>query len=235
MTDTACHLITGAAGALGRATVAAFAARGDRLILLDRDLDLLRDAFPDLFDDPRHRLLAADVTNDAAVSAAVASAVDHTQRLDGLVHLAGGFTMGEAVHELSRATWDQMMGLNAWSFAVCARAVVPHLLAGAGGHVVAVSARSASQGLAAMSAYIAAKSALQRLVEALSAEVREQGIAVNSIAPSIIDTPANRLAMPDADPSRWVAPQTLAQTLVFLTSPAASAIHGQHLVVSGLA
>jgi NAD(P)-dependent dehydrogenase (short-subunit alcohol dehydrogenase family) len=83
-----------------------------------------------------------------------------------------------------------------------------------------------------MSAYCAAKSALQRLVESLSAEVRENNIRVNSVAPSIIDTPANRAAMPDADHSRWVPTAHLAETIAFLTSDAAASIHGQHLVVA---
>lgn len=100
--------------------------------------------------------------------------------------------------------------------------------------IVAVSARAAARGEANMAAYCAAKSALQRLVESLSAEVREHGIRVNSVAPSIIDTPANRQAMPDADPSRWVSREGLAGTLAFLLSDAARDIHGTHLVVSGL-
>ncbi len=225
-------LVTGAAGALGRAAVAAFVKHGTRLSLIDQEIGVLREAFPELSQE--HLLLTADVTDEASIAQAVAVTIERFGRLDGLVHIAGGFTMGEAVHELSREVWDRMMTLNAWSFVACTRAVVPHLLAAGGGRVVAVSARAASQGQAAMSAYVASKSALQRLVECLSAEVREHGIAVNSIAPSIIDTPANRAAMPDADPSRWVPPSTLAQTLLFLTSESAGAIHGQHLVVSGL-
>lgn len=227
-------LITGAAGALGRAAVAQFLAQGARLVLVDRELSLLRTVFPDLVDDPGHLLLEADVTDVAAMQQAAAVAIQQHGRLYGLVHIAGGFAMGEPVHELSAETWQQMMSINAWSFVACARAMVPHLLAAGGGRVIAVSARSAGQGQAAMGAYIAAKSALQRLVETLSAEVREQGIAVNSIAPSIIDTPANRQAMPEADPALWVAPADLARTLAFLISDAGGAIHGQHLVVAGL-
>ncbi|MFA7540651.1 MAG: SDR family NAD(P)-dependent oxidoreductase [Lysobacterales bacterium] len=135
---------------------------------------------------------------------------------------------------MSRATWEHMLALNAWSFVAAARAVVPGMVERGQGRIIAVSARAAAQGAAGMAAYVAAKSALQRLVETLSAEVREQGIAVNSIAPSIIDTAANRQDMPDADPARWVAPVTLAETIGFLASEAGGAIHGQHLVVSGL-
>lgn len=227
-------LITGAAGALGRATVAVLRARGDRVILVDRELSFLQAAFLDCASDPRCLALAADVTDVASMRHAVSVAIRDFGHIDALVHIAGGFAMGEGVHELSRQQWDGMMNLNAWSFVACAHAIVPHMRAAGHGRIVAISARAAAGGQARMSAYIASKSALQRLVESLSAEVREHGIAVNSIAPSIIDTPANREAMPDADPGRWVAPETLAQTVSFLTSDAADAIHGQHLVVSGL-
>lgn len=227
-------MITGAAGALGRAAVAAFLGEGAHLLLVDRELALLYDAFPDLVGDAGHVLSAGDVTDAASMHSAAMAAIDAFGRIDALVHVAGGFEMGESVHQLSRDSWQRMMDLNAWSFAACAHAVVPHMLAAGKGRVVAVSARSAAQGVAQMGAYVASKSALQRLVETLSAEVREKGVAVNSIAPSIIDTAANRAAMPGADASRWVSPQTLAETLRFLTSDTASAIHGQHLVVSGL-
>lgn len=235
MSNTQTVLITGAAGALGRAAVASFRASGARLILVDRERALLDNAFPELANDPSCRHLAADVTDGASMKTAAAAAISAFGGIDALVHIAGGFEMGEAVHELSREVWQRMLDLNAWSFVACAHAVVPQMLAQGRGRIVAVSARSASQGAARMGAYIVSKSALQRLVETLSAEVRERGISVNSIAPSLIDTPANRAGMPDADFSRWVAPATLAQALQFLTSEAAAAIHGQHLVIAGLA
>ncbi len=223
-------VITGAAGALGRAVAAAFLANGDQLVLIDRDAGLLRSAFPDLDGDGEHQFVVADVTDPDGLAQALATVLD----IDVLIHVAGGFTMGEGVHELTRATWQQMMDLNAWSFIACAHAVVAGMRARGRGRIIAISARAAAQGSAHMGAYVAAKSALQRLVETLSAEVREHGIAVNSIAPSIIDSAANRQAMPDADPARWVPPAVLADTALFLASDAAGAIHGQHLVVSGL-
>ncbi len=223
-------VITGAAGALGRAVAATFLANGDQLVLIDRDAGLLRSAFPDIDGNNRHQFLVADVTDPDGLTESLADVLD----IDVLIHVAGGFTMGEGVHELTRASWQQMMDLNAWSFIACAHAVIAGMRARGRGRIVAISARAAAQGSAQMGAYVAAKSALQRLVETLSAEVREQGIAVNSIAPSIIDTPANRQAMPDADPARWVPPSVLAETALFLASDAAGAIHGQHLVVSGL-
>ena len=227
-------LVTGAAGHLGRAVCGMFLDSGARLLLVDRDLGLLEAAFPALAGDGRHLLLEADVTSETAMSAAAARAIARAGRIHALVHIAGGFAMGEAVHAITRRGWDDMIMLNAWSLIAATRDIIPHMIAAGGGRVVAVSARAAFQGQSHMGAYCAAKSALQRLVEALSAEVREHGINVNSIAPSIIDTAANRAAMPDADFSRWVPPRRLAETIAFLVSEAGSAIHGQHLVVAGL-
>lgn len=234
MTQTAPVLITGAAGALGRATVAAFRHDGRPMVLVDRELALLEAAFPDLVRVDGCLMLAVDVTDAEAMADAAHAAAGRLGAPSALVHVAGGFDMGPAVHELDRDSWQRMLDLNAWSFVACSRAVVPAMLAARQGRIVAVSARSALHGEANKGAYVAAKSALQRLVESLSLEVRGEGIAVNSVAPSILDTPANRSAMPDADPGLWVAPETVAGCLRFLVSDVAGAIHGQHLVVSGL-
>jgi NAD(P)-dependent dehydrogenase (short-subunit alcohol dehydrogenase family) len=224
-------VITGAAGALGRAVVAAFLARKARLALVDMERGLLEKAFPQPASDTRHLLLAADVTSESSMAQAAKEILAKTGRVDALIHIAGGFTMGESVFTLSRQTWDHMLNLNGWSFVATVKPFVESMKA-TGGSIVAVTARAASAGAAQMSAYCAAKSALQRLVESLSAEVRDSNIRVNSVAPSIIDTPANRAAMPDADHSRWVPTAHLAETIAFLTSDAAASIHGQHLVVA---
>jgi NAD(P)-dependent dehydrogenase (short-subunit alcohol dehydrogenase family) len=124
-----------------------------------------------------------------------------------------------------------MMTLNAWSFVAVSQALVPSMIERKAGSVIAVTAKTASRGAAAMSAYIASKSALQRLVEASAAELAPHGINVNSVAPSVLDTPANRQAMPDANPAEWVSTGVAAQTIAFLASPAAAALHGQHLTL----
>ena len=123
-----------------------------------------------------------------------------------------------------------LTGMSAFWFART-RELVPNMLANGRGRVIAVSASGASRGQAAMGAYAASKSALQRLVEALSAEVAAQGISVNSIAPTIMDTPANRRAMPEADRSTWVPTAMAARVIGFLASEEGGWIHGQHLVV----
>lgn len=225
-TATQTVMITGAAGHLGRAVAAAFQARGARLVLLDRDAGALRNAFGHL---AGAALLAADLLDREALADTVRGA----GRIDALCHLAGGFRMGEPVHATAPATWDFLMDLNARSLLNVAAAVVPQLVEQGGGKVVTVGAGAARQGGANMGAYAASKSALIRLTESMSAELRDQGINVNCVLPSIIDTPDNRAGMPDADFSRWVAPEALAEVIVFLASDAARAVHGAAIPVAG--
>jgi len=229
-------VITGAAGALGRAVAAHFGQEGARLALIDRALAPLQAAFagtgglgaaPPL-------LHEADVTSTDSMARAGSAILAALGHVDVLVHVAGGFEMGDPTHALSRAAWLRMMDLNAWSLVVVTGPFLPAMLARGSGKVVAVSARSAAAGVANMAAYCASKSALQRLVESLSHEVRGAGVNVNSIAPSVLDTAANRQAMPDADPAAWVSTAQAAAAIGFLASDAAHAIHGRHLVLDGL-
>ncbi|WP_438999313.1 SDR family NAD(P)-dependent oxidoreductase [Variovorax beijingensis] len=233
MTDTTTMshvVITGAAGALGRAVVQHFLEQGARLALVDHRADRLAEVFPGL-DNSQHLLLAGDVTSAADMTELASQALKAFGRIDALVHIAGGFEMGEATHALTRASWDRMMNLNAWSFVAVTQAVLPSMIEHGAGRIVAVTAKVAARGLPAMAAYIASKSALQRLVEAMAAEAAPHGVAINSVAPSVLDTPANRQAMPNANPAEWVSTAVAAQTIGFLASPAAAALHGQHLTL----
>jgi len=223
-------LITGAAGALGTAVASAFRQRGARLVLLDRDAGALQRRFGTVDDAV---LVEVDLLDRTQVAARMADALARVGRVHALCHIAGGFRMGEKVHETSATTWDFLMGLNAGSLLNIAAAVVPHLVAQGGGKVVTVGAAGALKGGADMGAYAASKSALIRLTEAMSAELRDQGINVNCVLPSIIDTPDNRAAMPDADAARWVDPAALADVIAFLASDAARAIHGAAVPVTG--
>jgi NAD(P)-dependent dehydrogenase (short-subunit alcohol dehydrogenase family) len=223
-------LITGAAGNLGRAVAAAFASAGASLLLMDLDDKALRAAYGS--DDKRKQLLRADVLDATSVAQAIAAG--RLGRVGILCNLAGGFRMGQLVHETSEDTWELMLGLNAKSVINTARAVVPGMLAAGQGKIVSIAAIAALGGKENMGAYSASKSAVIRLTESMSAELREKGINVNCILPSIIDTPQNRAAMSKADPRRWVAPEALAEVILFLASDAARAIHGAAIPVSGL-
>jgi NAD(P)-dependent dehydrogenase (short-subunit alcohol dehydrogenase family) len=225
-------LITGAAGHLGRAVAHHFAAAGERLVLVDLQAQALREAFGD---DGDQRLLApADLLQPGAMEDVARQALERFGRIDVLCNVAGGFRMGPAVHELGDADWDFLFDLNARTVLHAVRAVVPHMLARGGGKVVNVAAFSAQRGAAHMGAYTASKGVVMRLTEAMAGELRGRGINVNCVLPTIIDTPDNRRAMPEADASAWVAPGDLAQVIGFLASDAARAVHGACLPVTGL-
>ena len=225
-------LVTGAAGNLGRAVAAAFDGCGATLVLVDLEQERLAQAFG--ADGERRLLAAADLLEQAEATRVATAAVERFGRIDVLCNIAGGFRMGEPVHETSDDTWQFLFDINARTLLNAARAVVPHMLARHGGKVVNIGSFAAQHGAAQMGAYIAAKSTVIRLTEAMAAELREQGINVNCVLPSVIDTPENRSAMPDADPTRWVAPGDLASVILFLASPGARAIHGAAVPVTGL-
>ena len=225
-------LITGAAGNLGRAVAAAFTAAGASLALLDRDDKSLRAAFGNRAE--RSLVLDVDLLDAGAVEKAVRAAVDRFGRIDILCNIAGGFRMGHPVHETPEDIWELMLDLNAKSVINTARAVVPGMLAAGHGKIVNIAALAGLGGKANMGAYSVSKSAVIRLTESMSAELRGKGINVNCILPSIIDTPQNRADMTGADPRRWVSPEALADVVLFLASDQANAIHGAAIPVTGL-
>lgn len=216
-------LVTGAAGALGRAVVDHFAAAGAEIAQFDV-VEI----------DNGHFSSVVDLTDAAACTDAVAAVRQALGSVDVLANIAGGFAMGEAVHETSTETWDFLMELNAYSVLNMAKAVVPIMLESAGGKIINIGAGAGQQGMAQMGAYSASKSVVIRLTEAMAAELKTQGINVNCILPSIIDTERNRADMPDADFDAWVTPQAMAEVVAFLASTAATPIHGAALPVAGL-
>src|ERR1700741_3382640 len=220
-------MLTGAAGNLGRAVAAAFAAAGANLALLDLRRGSLQDSEGQL-------VLETDLLDAQSVQAAVGKAAQRFGRIDVLCNIAGGFRMGPAVHETSDKDWNFLLDINARTMLNMTRAVVPLMLKAGGGKIVNIGAFAAQKGAAQMGAYIASKSAVIRLTETMAAELREKNINVNCVLPTIIDTPENRAAMPKADPKRWVAPEDLAKVIVFLASDAARAIHGAALPATGL-
>jgi len=222
-------VVTGAAGNLGRAVAVAFESRGAALILVDHDGDSLQRAYGR--DGERNSLVRANLLEAASVAQALSGA--RFPKIDILCNIAGGFRMGQPVHETPEETWDLMLDLNARSVINTVRAVVPGMIAAGYGKIVNIAALAGLAGKADMGAYSASKAAVIRLTESMSAELRDKGINVNCIMPSIIDTPQNRAAMPKADPGRWVTPQALAEVVMFLASDRASAIHGAAIPVTG--
>ena len=225
-------LITGAAGNLGRVVAETFAAQGANVALVDRHRDLLERTFGS--ESERRMFVIANLLDQAQVDAAAGATAERFGRIDVLCNIAGGFRMGEMVHETSDDNWNFLFDLNARTLLHAVRAVVPRMLDAGGGKIVSVAAFAAQKGSARMGAYIASKDAVIRLTETMAAELREKNINVNCVLPTIIDTPENRKAMPKTDPARWVAPQDLANVVAFLASDAARAIHGAAVPVTGL-
>jgi NAD(P)-dependent dehydrogenase (short-subunit alcohol dehydrogenase family) len=227
-------LITGATGEFGPYVARAFGQTGARLALTARKLEQAEALVTELgLDASRALPYAADLTRPTDVLGWVDVVKAHWGRADVLVNLAGGYKPGKPVHELEEADLDFMLNINFRSTFLACRAVVPLMLAQGSGKIINVGAKA---GLAAgrkSTAYAVAKAAVLRLTEALSAEVREQGLNVNAVIPSTIDTPANRAAQPNADYTRWVQPEDLAAVIVFLASDAARAVHGAAVPVYG--
>ena len=213
-------VVTGAAGALGSAVAAAFTQAGAEVAGLD------------IAEQPQ--IIACDLFDSASCQSAIQTVLASHKKIDVLANVAGGFAMGQTVHETDASTWELMHKLNAGSVVNMATAVVPHLLTNGGGKIINVAARAGLAGAATMGAYVASKSAVIRLTETMAQELKEQHINVNCVLPSLIDTKTNRDAMPDEDFSRWVTPQSIAQVMMFLASDAARDVHGAALPVEGL-
>ena len=227
-------MVAGASGNLGQAVARAFHAAGANLVLLDRAEDRLSGLFPELAGSPQHLLLGSvDVADAGSVEKAVAAALERFGRIDVLANTVGGFRGGTAVHETPMETWDFLLDLNARPAFVLSRAVVPGMKEHGYGKIVHVSARAALAGAGKTAAYSASKAAVVRLVESLAAELRQEGINVNCVLPGTIDTPQNRQSMPNADHSRWVPPEAIADVIVFLASDAARAVNGAAIPVYG--
>jgi NAD(P)-dependent dehydrogenase (short-subunit alcohol dehydrogenase family) len=226
-------IVTGAAGNLGGAVARAFGGRGARLALVDRHpegLELVRKGLP-----PGCETAAfpTDLMNGEAVEAMAAAVIARFERVDVLANIAGGFTMGPPLHQTPDQDWDFMLSLNARTVFYCCRAVVPRMLASGGGRIVNISARAATRGVGHMGPYCASKAAVITLTESLADELKDQGINVNCVLPGTLDTPQNRAAMPDQDPSRWVPLEALADVILFLASDAARAVTGASVPVYG--
>jgi NAD(P)-dependent dehydrogenase (short-subunit alcohol dehydrogenase family) len=225
-------VVTGAAGNLGRAVAKAFAALGANLVLVD----LKREALEAVYGvENAQRLFAAtNLLDQNQVNQTVAAAMQRFGRIDVLCNLAGGFRMGESVHDSTDQNWDFLFNLNNRTLLHTTRAIVPHMLQAGGGKIINVGAFAAQKGQAQMGLYTASKSVVIRLTESMAAELRTKNINVNCVLPTVLDTPENRAAMPDANPANWVTPEALADVIVFLASDAARAVHGAALPVTGL-
>jgi NAD(P)-dependent dehydrogenase (short-subunit alcohol dehydrogenase family) len=226
-------LVTGAAGNVGRAVCHSLAARGWSLALLDRAAAPLEALAADL-PGAGERLVVPDVdlTDPAACAAAIGRVMQRFGRLDGVAHTVGGFA-ATAIDAASPADWEAMFRINLLTTANVLAAALGAMRQRRGGAIVAIGALAGLRAPGGMAPYAAAKAGVLRLVEAAAEEARPFGIRVNAVLPGTLDTPQNRAAMQDADPSAWVAPAALAEAIAFLLSDAARAINGVALPVPG--
>jgi NAD(P)-dependent dehydrogenase (short-subunit alcohol dehydrogenase family) len=220
-------IVTGGFGALGSAVARTAAKRGAKVAAVD-----IAPAPPEgMFDASILAMGGCDLTNFENVSAAFAKIADGLGPIDALLNIAGGFRW-QKLADGALETWDKMFAMNLRSAATASKAALS-VMTTPGGAIVNVSAGAALKAGAGMGAYAASKAGVIALTESLAEELKDAGIRVNCVLPSIIDTPANRKDMPDTDFSRWVTPDALADAMLFLASDEARAVTGAKLAVTG--
>jgi NAD(P)-dependent dehydrogenase (short-subunit alcohol dehydrogenase family) len=220
-------VVTGGTGALGSAVVGALIAAGARCHVPFRD-----NAEADRFIHRNEEAVSLIPSGDLAIEGTVAAIYDAVPHLWASIHLAGGFAPG-TVAKTGKAALMTQIESNLVSAFLCCRAAVNAMKGG--GRIVNVAARPALEWRsgAGMSAYAASKAALAAMTVALAEEVAGHGILVNAVAPSIMDTPANRRAMPKADFAAWPKIEDVAATIVFLASPDNKVTRGAIIPVYG--
>jgi len=222
-------IVTGGFGALGMEVGRVLASAGARVALLDR-----ADPPADIKEKTGAALAlgGVDLTDARAAQAAIDKGAAALGGLDALVNIAGAFRW-ETLADGDIATWDFLYATNVKTAAAASKAALPHLLKSKAGRIVNIGAGAAAKAGAGMGAYAASKAGVAKLTEALAEEVKANGITVNAILPSIIDTAANRRDMPKADFAKWVTPGEIADAIQFLLSDKARGITGALIPVSG--
>jgi NAD(P)-dependent dehydrogenase (short-subunit alcohol dehydrogenase family) len=210
-------IVPGGSGALGGTVVPALLDMRAHVVTVDRNPAPARTE--------QHVTMKADVTDEAECRRLVGEVVRTEGRVDALVNLVGGFATGRAV-ETDAALWHRMLTMNLTAAFLLSKAVLPHMSERRTGRIVHVAARAAVEPFPGAAAYVISKAGLAALIRALATEVAGSGVTVNGVLPTTIDTPANRAAMPDADPSKWVKPESIAQLIGFLVSDGAGQVNG---------
>jgi NAD(P)-dependent dehydrogenase (short-subunit alcohol dehydrogenase family) len=220
-------LITGAKGGLGTHVTNAFLDAGARVVGTSPHIQASNF--------PRDGFIAepAAIHTERDAMDLVGRVTTHTGRIDVLVHLVGGFTGGQTVADTEYETLARMFHVNLDPFFFLARAVVPVMRTQGSGAILAIGSRTAAEPVATLGAYSASKAALVSLVRTIALEGKEYGLTANVILPGTMDTPANRSAMPQVDPSKWVRPSQVAAMLVHLASDAASQVTGAVIPIFG--
>jgi len=214
-------IVAGGLGALGRAVCGHLSMHGHSVAAVD-----LAPA-PDSSEYPTFG--GVDLADQAAVTTAYARATQALGGLDGVVNVAGGF-LWETVADGSIESWDRMYGMNLRTAAISSKAALSHL--SAGGAIVNVGAAAAADAAMGMAPYAASKAGVTALTQGLADELRDKGIRVNAVLPTIIDTPTNRHDMPEADTAAWVKPEAAAKVIAFLLSDESACVTGVGIKLS---
>ena len=227
-------LVAGGTGGLGRAVTLAFLEEGAKVVATYRrqeELDALKTAAG--VNTTQLDGFAIDVTDEAAVRQLIEKIVGKYRRLDAMVNAVGGYAGGMKLWELDTKVFEQMLALNLRSGYALSRAAVRAMLKEGHGAIVNVASKAAVDHAGGAAAYAASKSAAVALLDSLAEDLKGSGVRVNTILPSIIDTEANRKAMPKADFAKWPKPEDIARVILFLCSDDARVIHGAAIPVYG--
>jgi NAD(P)-dependent dehydrogenase (short-subunit alcohol dehydrogenase family) len=227
-------LVSGGTGGLGRAVSLAFLEEGARVVVTYRQQaemdELKRNA------GANSTMLSGrqiDVTDDAALDEFVQSLVKENGHLDVLVNAVGAYAGGTKLWETDPRVFEQMQTLNLRAGFAILRSVVPAMLKQGRGAIINVASRAAFDHAGGAAGYVASKAAAVAMIDSLAADLKGTGVRANSIVPSIIDTEANRKAMPNANFAQWPKPEDIARVILFLCSDDARLIHGAAVPVYG--
>lgn len=227
-------IVAGGTGGLGKSVSLLFLKEGANVVVTYRKeeeftaLKLAADSHLSSLEGRR-----VDVTNEAEAANFMSEVLTLHGGVDVLVNTVGGYAGGIKLWETTTSTLDQMLALNLRSGFILARAVMPAMLSAGRGSIINIAAKAALDHGAGAAAYAASKAAAVALMDSLAADAMGSGVRVNSILPSIIDTPANRAAMPQSDFAAWPKPDDIAQIVLFLSSDLAKTIHGAAVPVYG--
>ncbi len=227
-------LVAGGTGGLGNAVSRAFLEEDAKVVVTYRK----QEEFAALQQAAGARAAAlegygVDVTDEAATGEFVGGVLSRHGAVNVLVNTVGGYAGGVKLWELDTKVFDAMLSLNLRSGYALARAVLPAMLRQKSGSILNVAAKAAFDHGAGASAYAASKAAAVAMMDSLAADVKGTGVRVNSILPSIVDTAANRQAMPDSDFAAWPKPEEIARVILFLCSDKAAVVHGAAVPVYG--
>ncbi len=225
-------IVTGGTGGLGAAVVARLLDDGWRVVvpwIVERELDRVQRQ-------PGLELVQADLFDQEAVGNVIAAACgDPSVPLRGLVNLVGGYEASGRVHETGIESFEKQFRLNLRPTYLMTQAALGHLLEGGSGSIVCVGTRAALAPFPGAAGYISSKAAVIAFAQAVAAEYKNNGIRCNAILPSVIDTPANRASMPNADHDRWVKPAEIAGVIAHLLSADSAPTSGAAIPVYGRA